>query len=261
MKKTNLILLVAASTCCVSQAALVTFRDLDNADNDIITAGGDGTGTFTVTRSIVAGTGGLDDYLFAFSYGNTDFDGDTVNDTLTFNVRVSASTGNAVSSTGVPGANENNSNGAVTLNGSEAAASLNGDRFTVGNALFDGSETLTYTVENMDLGSLNGTYVANFEGFKTFRMFETGRGNSHISITGEGTGLFTQDANGNSTVAVPAAHQSTLHVSALGTGGGNNQRYGIDGVGFDIEVLVIPEPSSTALLGLGALGLLGRRRR
>ena len=75
-----------------------------------------------------------------------------------------------------------------------------------------------------------------------------------------GTDRAGGDAGGRSTVTpnVTGANGEALTLS-LGQSGGNGEYLAIDNLTFD--QVTIPEPSSVALLGLGGLGVLLRRRR
>ncbi|WP_411825241.1 PEP-CTERM sorting domain-containing protein [Luteolibacter sp. AS25] len=269
MKKTLLILTTGLVAAGSAHAALITFNSFSN---DAIGTGtataNESTAGLVVTRSTIA-VGGVDQYLFAVSYTGSDFDGDTVNDTLTFNMRVSAMGANTVGGT-EPAAEGQNYSGSVALDGVAANVFSNGSSFTVGNTLFSGGQTLIYSIEDISLNSLAG-YQAVLNGFDQYRINEIGTSNSHQTVTGVGSDLFLADTNGSRTILLngtvdeggTAGYQDTLYVTARSPdgGGGNPQRMGILNVGFDITVDVIPEPSSAALLGLGALGLLLRRKR
>ena len=275
MKRTFLTLLTIVLAAGTAQAELVSFNDFNNAASltGIATANGS-IADLTVTRATEGAAGNLD-YRFSVSYTGSDFDGDLNNDTLSFDLLVSALGASTVTSTTEPGPEGQNYTGAVTL-GTNRDATLNGSSgqstFSVGNALFNPGETLVFSIENASLGTLSGFNI-DVLGFDTFRMNETGASNSHQTITGLGTGLFLADANANRTISLTSADpdeggsvgfQDILYVSSKNPtgGGGNPQRFGIDEVGFDIEVTqAVPEPSSIALFGLGVIGLVSRRKR
>ena len=87
-------------------------------------------------------------------------------------------------------------------------------------------ESVTFSVSNLQLGGYDGKL--NFDGFTGLNISQAG---SFDTVTGIFTG---QDGGSN-------------------TGGRINQ--------LQFQISVVPEPSSTALLGLGLSSLLLRRRR
>ena len=155
-----------------------------------------------------------------------DFDGDLLDDTLSFSIIATGVGGNA---------------------------SVNGAGFVgVGNPRIDTGETLVYTASIGALTvSTGGAYEASFEGFTGGLFQNTDFPDSPTTdvFTANGVGFLTQD------FSVDAADALTIvsNAPAIFT----------TGIDFEIEVAAvpIPEPSSTALLGLGALGFLVRRRR
>lgn len=59
--------------------------------------------------------------------------------------------------------------------------------------------------------------------------------------------------------AVESAGQTLL--LTVGDSSSNDSQFAITGIQYDNDVFAVPEPSSTALLGLGGLALLLRRRK
>ncbi len=243
----------------VQAQTFLSFTDLDNANNDTVTVGGDGSGTVTAGRT-VQDVSGTNDYLFSFSYNGSDFNGDSTNDTLTFKVRVSAQSGSTVSSVTEPGPEGQNYTGSVTLGSTQDDVGNDGTKF-VNETIMAAGDTLVFTIEDLSLGALTG-YQATLNGFDQFSMVEWD-GNSHQSVVGTGTGLFVADTNLARTISLTGiaaeggdtGYQSTLYITAKNPDSGTRpQRWGVEDLGFDITVAAIPESSSYALLA-GLLGL------
>lgn len=111
--------------------------------------------------------------------------------------------------------------------------------------------TLTFSGAVSNATALNGTLIENADGMSgvgTDRDWD-------IDLTGIDDRIWEAGGTATFTIAFDGGGSS----SNTGTNGGHETV--IDNIGFTADVVLIPEPSSTALLGLGALGLLARRRR
>ena len=94
----------------------------------------------------------------------------------------------------------------------------------------------------------NGATIAVSDQFFIYR---------HSSVNG--TGDFVQDPNNNEDASVAHGANST---GSILVGEFGNFQHDFSAGSFDaFNLVVVPEPSSTALLGLGGLALLIRRRR
>ena len=157
---------------------------------------------------------------------SADFDTDGINDTLTFDLIVTTPDGNI----------GNNGNGFVG----------------VGGPRFGDGETLTYSA-NVSSASFLASSGAEFEAsFVGFTGIDFGQVDASSALAINGTS-FSSEPSG----LTPA---QVFDITAE-FGPGQAIDPFINGVDFDIAVEAVPEPSSTALLGLGALGFLARRRR
>ncbi|MEP2776153.1 MAG: PEP-CTERM sorting domain-containing protein [Luteolibacter sp.] len=264
--RSNLLSIAAISLALAGAAQAVTLSftnfDASAADNTLLVDGA-ATTSLTVTQSSV---GTINQYVYSFSYSGADFDGDMSNDILSFDIRVQGYSGNTVVS-GQPdtGADQSSTNGSVALDGTATdVGTRQTDFFALPNDMPDGS-TLQFSIENFSV-SASG-YGASNLGFNSLRVDEgTSSGHSKIAIIGVGTGLTEREFNNGFTFNLSGSPQSVLYVSGAALsptagGGAVRERWGVDNIGFVIDVDAIPEPSSAALLGLGALGILIRRRR
>jgi hypothetical protein len=257
MKKTIYTLTASLLLAGASNAATtVSFSDLDNsngiANNDLnVDGSSDG---LSVTRAISSGV-----YTFTISYTDMDFDGDSVNDTLSYEVIVSGMSGNTVS-TSLSSTGASGTSGEVTLDGIDAsvgeAISGTWDAFGVGNNMQSG-ETLIFTVENITVDvSGDGDYTGIFDGFSSFTSQSAG-GDEALTIVGEGTGL--TEAYTTTFTTFSDLSETTLYVSSANPTAATDDW----GVRFlDYSITVIPEPGTYALLaGLLSLSFVMLRRR
>ena len=151
-----------------------------------------------------------------------DFDGDTINDTLTFGL-----TATAVAPTGAN----------LLLNTNGIAG--------IGDVFINENEAISYTVLVGEIEATSGAaFAASFDGF-------TG-GNVNIGANE------SFDANGENFSVALFDLSSSSETLLLDNVTGDIFTAGVN---FGITVEAVPEPSSTAFLGLGALAFLARRRR
>ena len=155
--------------------------------------------------------------------------------------------------------------GPIVLN--DIAAMADGEAFTfdltLTGILGDGAVGLDFTGQRVLLnGALSGTKtkslsisISDVQGNVTFNGFTTvdrydNVGGDPWDVNGE-----TISATGNSVaLAAPITGPMTIVASDVSTG---NTRF----EGFQIDVTPAPEPSSAALLGLGGIALILRRRK
>lgn len=122
---------------------------------------------------------------------------------------------------------------------------FNGDTTGTGN-----TKTALFTISDVTLTSAGSVDSWNFV---SVDRFDNG-GGDNWNVNGE-----TISAAGN-TVALTTGKSPSLSVAAIDNAPDGNGNSRLEG--FQIEfVTTVPEPSSTALLGLGGLALLLRRRK
>ena len=195
--------------------------------------------------------------------------------TLTFDIVVTA-----VSGTTVAFGTNDNFDSAVTLGTTAADVALTGENsFTVdptplGNdgARFGLGESLIFNIQNL---SITGANTATFDGFDEVQVNEVA-GTGHQVVIGTGNMAFGDSFNGNrnfggfvvsgdgdGSIGTPTFNDQTLVVNGSNSGSGANRiNIGVQQIDFSVSLgaTAVPEPSSLAVLGLVAVGLVVRRR-
>jgi len=221
MKMTTSVALAALLMTGAANAATVTITDYDQSATTANVSGG---ATIAITNSSAE--------LGTITISNIDLDGDTINDTFTFDLNT-ATTGTATE--------------AVVLNGVGWGESGGNNDITT-------DEQLTFTVSNFNFTAGGGaaTPMIAFDGFTGLLATRWGAGDS-------GTfGGSTQISDGSGADA-KYTFAATNSLDATWEAGGFRVR-GLD-LGFTFTPNNVPEPSTAALIGLGGLGLILRRRK
>ena len=239
--------LAIASIQSTQAATVVNFTNLSSGDgigNNSLQVDGS-SANLTVAQSLVGG-----DYLYAISYSGLDLDGVAGLDTLNFTVRVDSRRNGTIAygagntSTATLGATSRD----VSLStGSNPSAWVNQTDVMLGNS------SLIFTVESATISTRQSVDNVSFTGL----FMEESRGGGHQTVIGLGTGLPGYEYGADQAISVSPG-VSTLYVS---NGLGANDAVGVRDLDFSITVSSIPEPSSAALLGLGGLSLILRRRK
>ena len=174
-------------------------------------------------------------------------DGVTLNTTLSTAAtsgRLQFLNGNSNANTGVVGADDAN----FFLNVTNGTA----DAYDFDELLFD---VLVQNVGNTSTTTHNA-YSVTFENTST---------TSTTGVLGSATGLIADnDVNIDLTgsgISLAAGESGRFVFNFSGGGLGSNSSGSIDNIALTGQVAAIPEPSSLALLGLGAISLITRRRR
>jgi hypothetical protein len=219
----------------VQADTVVEFDNLNYSDGveNEVTANGASDNLIVVRTSEVSGG---TDYLYTITYTGADYDGDSINDTLTYTVRVSAMNGNTVVHNVDP--IMRGTTGSVTLDGANADVSLyneTDESWAVaggGTGGMNDGETLIFTVENLSVDVAG--YTATFDGFSAVLLLET-TSFGHTAVAGVGAGLsavdFKTDSSFDSTHINDA---STLYVSAQNC---HSAAWGITGLAYSITVV------------------------
>ncbi|MDQ8207367.1 PEP-CTERM sorting domain-containing protein [Coraliomargarita sp. SDUM461003] len=247
----------------------LSFTNLSTAfdSTNSLTVGG-----FTTADAELSVTGVADgnNFKYTVTYTGSSFDGDLINDTLSFDVLVQGWTGSSASTSFTDTDEDVNANSGVvtTIGNTDAAVDITDERWTAVDGLFDAGETLEFTLQNFTL-TTNLAYDGSPSGSFTGTSYqETGRGYGHLVVIGDvGSDLFETRFNATdySIAAGSLDEGEQMYLTAAdpvldGLTYSNVQRFGVNGVDFTIT---IPEPSSYVLLA-GLLGLsyaMVRRRK
>ncbi len=232
--KTKLIPLIVTVLAIPASQAATTF----NFDNIRFNQNGSVQGagnSFTHDSNDLAASGLADSVTATYTL-TSDFDADGIDDTLTFEL-----TATAVAPDGAQ----------VSVNGAGVA----GIAGPGSNFLFAAGQGANYT---FSIGSLvassGGDFEATFDGF-------TGGGIGSLDLADPADPASVDDSFNVNGVLLSSGSFELASPSDEVLFNGVTGDVFVSGLDFDITVEAVPEPSSTALLGLGALGFLARRRR
>jgi hypothetical protein len=250
MKKAILTLIAGLLIAGAANASItISFEDLTNAAINDLNVGGS-TDYLTVSRTLSDGI-----YTFSVTYAGLDFDGDSVFDTLSYDILVAGMSGNTVT-TSLTTTGTSGTSGEVILDGESASvgAAINSNfkTFGVGNDMASG-ETLIFTVENISV-DVDG-YTGSFDGFSSFVAQSSGSSEA-LTVVGSGTGL--QEVYTATNASFTDLSSSTLYVSSANPSASDawGVRY------LDYSITVVPESGSYALFAsLLSLGWVIARRR
>lgn len=244
MKKIIPLIVLSCTIGFASADVAINFTGLNSADgigSNTLQVNGS-SADLTVARTLVSG-----DYLYAIDYTGADFDGDTVNDSLNFTVRVNTKRNGAV----VYGAANTST---ATLGPTNIDTLLStGSNPGAWNNLTDvmlANSSLIFTVESASVSTGQAVDPASFTGL----FMEESRSLGHQTVIGLGTGLPGYQYNNDLDIGVSPG-VSTLYVS---NGKGANDAVGVRDVDFSITV--IPEPATLGLIASVGGGLLFIRR-
>jgi hypothetical protein len=150
----------------------------------------------STSNLVVTGVASGNDFVYSVTYTGADYDGDTINDTLSFDVLVEAWNGSTVSNTFIGSDTDVNAyNGSATIGSNDAAAYLGTVGWSVGNNAMNPGETLAFTVQNLIVTASKGC-TASLNRFSGVSYKETGNGYGHQAVIGEGAGgLFASRFN------------------------------------------------------------------
>ncbi|MDF7799095.1 Ig-like domain-containing protein [Pontiellaceae bacterium B1224] len=226
----------------------LSFTDLDAAllGNTLMVEG-------STNNLTVSGVASGNDYLYSVTYTGGDYDGDSTNDTLTFDVLVEAWSGSAAATTYIGSDTDRNAhNGTAAIGTNDSSVIITGNGWAVGNGHMDAGETLVLTLQNIQIAASQGLYTASLNHFSGASYKETGNGYGHQVVVGSGTegNLFASRFNASTyNLTGLLAESDMLYVTSADLGGApsaNPQRWNLKDVDFGINVSLIPAGSYSA---------------
>lgn len=195
----------------------------------------------------VAGSADDNDYVYSIAYTGVDYDGDSLNDTLTFDVRVRGWNGSTTDA--AVDADGTTDEASAEIGSTPAAVVFSGARFTVVDSKMNSGESLEFLLENLSISLTDDTKtgIVSPIGFTSARLEQTSAtGNSHQAVFGEGTGLLGAQFAGNLESGTFDVGSGSLYVSSDLGGGTRSTSWGVANVDFGIEVIAVPATGYTA---------------
>jgi hypothetical protein len=168
-----------------------------------------------------------DDLLYVVSWSGNDFDGDSANDTLSFELRVDGFTGSTYSYS------TNAGQSSMTALGASSDVTAINDTWGVGGDYdVDAGQSLRFSITNVQV-SAPGT-IGAVEGFTAMNALEPNGGNSHRLIFGEGSELVSKEF---STPDVSYTFATTHPVVVTGAGSSSSAtQWAVSSVSFKLSV-------------------------
>ncbi|WP_372797948.1 putative glycoside hydrolase, partial [Pontiella sp.] len=219
MSKTWILSLFVATLTHANTVTTLHFAALNaSLSNNTMTVDG------STGNRVVAGVATNNDVLYSVTYTGADFDGDAVNDTLTFDVLVEGFSGSVVSNGGL-GASS------AIIGANNADVIISDAKWFVNDTRMNAGETLRFSLLNVS-SSVGSVAVDGFDSV----FADEGASHTHEAVIGEGTGLDGYTFNDNIAMAVsPAANP--LYISSA-TVNSTRAQWGVADVDFALTVEV-----------------------
>ena len=186
------------------------------------------------------------DLLYSVVYDGEDYDGDGLNDSLSFDVRVKGWRGSSAF-LGIDGLGSTDA-AEATVGTIPSFVSVSDSTFVVGDTRMDVDESLEFSFENLSFDMTNPELegVVHFGEFTSARLEQTSNsGNSHRVVFGDGTGLLGWLFNTNQESGVFESGFGVLYASSDEGGGTRSTSWGVANVDFDLRIEVLRPATST----------------
>ncbi|WP_372806016.1 Ig-like domain-containing protein [Pontiella sp.] len=197
----------------------LSFTDLGTGlatSNNTLKVGG------STSNLVVEGVASGNDYIYSVTYTGADFDGDAVNDTLTFDVRVEALNGSTASTTFIASDTDVNAyKGSAAIGTNDVSVTLNANGWAVADGLMQAGETLALTVQNLSVSASQSLTLASLNRFTGVTYRETNNSYGHQVVIGEGaSALFATRFNATQyAINGVLAESNPLYVTSADLGG------------------------------------------
>lgn len=208
-------------------------------------------GSTTNSLQIAGGTNGLsivrstvdNNRLYSITYANVDYDGDTINDLLTFDVLLEGYSNGSITNGGL-------TNSTAIIGTTDANVVVWDDRgFSVGSIYMEINRSLKCSITNIVVNHLvPGSIEITSVGFDQVLCIENEPSYGHETVVGEGTGAQGYPSyNTNKSIDMNPVHHPLYVSSPVGTSGSQPSHWCIGHVDFNITVIYRP-PSATVIM-------------
>ncbi len=238
------------SITVVSDSINLSFEDFNTAlSNNTLNVGG------STDNLVVTGVSSNNNYLYSVIYSGADFNGDSTNDTLSFDILIEGFIGTVVDKKMLGTiAGDIVTNASITIGTTNEVVSINAegaaDKWIVGADRFSAGETLKFSILNVN----SSAGEISLDGFDSLFALEWGS-HSHQAIIGEGIdSLNGYDFNDTGIIPLNGTEKDPLYVSAANAGSANGD-WGVATVDFGITIqleLAVPGDVSVAVVSGGA---------
>ncbi|MDF7801296.1 Ig-like domain-containing protein [Pontiellaceae bacterium B1224] len=181
-------------------------------------------------------------YIYSVTYTGADFDGDALNDTLTFEVLVEAWDGGEINTEFTSTDAEVNAyHGSAEIGGNDVPVTIGAEGWAVNAANMLSGETLQYSLQYLNVtATRGGNYTAALDRFTGTFFNESGTSYGHLTVIGEGAGLLdTRWNSGIRDLTGVLDEWAPLYISSANLNGlpdNSHQSWQVQDIDFDLLV-------------------------